>query len=138
MIKAIQSVPWRATDYPITVAELRSASRELGRLLSEEERNQLIDFLSFNPEGGDIMPGTGGIRKARWPYKDKGKSKGLRVLYFFHDLNMPLYILAVYSKGEILRLTKREEREMAQLVRVLLAEQTERMRSRLRDQGASA
>ena len=50
----------------------------------------------------------------------EGQELGLRVLYYFHDLNMPLYILAVYSKGEVLRLTQREEREMAKLVKVLV------------------
>lgn len=68
------------------------------------------------------MPGTGGIRKARWPYADKGKSKGLRIIYNFHDLNMPLVILAVYSKGEALKLTKREEHGMRKLVKVLVWE----------------
>lgn len=126
MLEVIPTVPWLAGDYPIVVAELRSASKELERLLSESERNELIDFLAFHPEGGDVMPCTGGVRKARWPFRDKGKSKGLRVIYYFHDLNMPLYILAVYSKGEILRPTKREEKDMRQLVKTLVRINAER------------
>jgi mRNA-degrading endonuclease RelE of RelBE toxin-antitoxin system len=108
--------------YPITIAELKSAERDLRKVLSEAEANKLFDFLAVNPESGDVIPETGGIRKLRWKGQGKGQSKGIRVCYFYHDLNMPLFILAVYSKGEQLRLTKREEQLMAKLVRNLTEE----------------
>lgn len=131
----IVSVAWKATDYPITIAELKSASRELDGLLSEEERSTLIDHLAFDPECGDVIPGTGGLRKFRWRCAGKGSSKGLRVIYYFRDLNMPLYVLAVYSKGEVIRLTKREEREMARLVSVLVREHAAQSRRNYLVQG---
>lgn len=126
MFDVITQVVWRATDYPITIAELKSVSKEIDQLLNEEDRSSLIDFLAFNPEIGDVIPGTCGVRKMRWRYACKGKSSGLRVIYYFHDLNMPLYILAIYSKGEKLRLSKGEEREMAKLVRRLVAANAQR------------
>jgi hypothetical protein len=107
--------------YPITIAELKGAQRDLQTLLSEQEVNELFDFLAVNPESGDVIPETGGIRKLRWKGQGKGKSKGIRVCYFYHDLNMPLFVLAVYGKGEQLRLTKREERKMAMFVAELKA-----------------
>ena len=137
MLTILHAVEWRAQDYPITIAELRSVAKEFDRLLSEKERNGLVDFLACNPEVGDIMPGTGGVRKMRWPCASKGKSSGLRVLYYFHDLNLPLYILAVYSKGEILRLTVREEREMAKLVKVLVQTYTDRKKERADAKGSA-
>ncbi len=105
--------------YPITIAELKSAQRDLQRILSEDEANKLFDFLAINPESGDVIPETGGVRKLRWKGQGKGKSKGLRICYFYHDLNMPLFILAVYAKGERLRLSKWEEQQMAKMVREL-------------------
>jgi mRNA-degrading endonuclease RelE of RelBE toxin-antitoxin system len=137
LFKVIPSVKWRALEYPITIAELKSVSKDLDRLLSEVEKNGLVDFLACNPEIGDIMPGTGGIRKMRWPCASRGKSSGLRVIYYFHDLNMPLYLLAVYGKGEILRLTKREEREMATLVKGLVRKYAKRNQERLDAQGSA-
>jgi mRNA-degrading endonuclease RelE of RelBE toxin-antitoxin system len=113
-------VEWRAYEYPITIAELKTASKELERLLTQEEINGMVDFLACNPEIGEIMPRTGGVRKMRWPCASRGKRSGLRILYYFHDLNIPLYILAVYSKGEKLRPTAGEEREMATLVKMLI------------------
>lgn len=126
LFEIISRVEWRAYEYPITIAELKSASNELERLLTEEELNGMIEFLACNPEIGEIMPRTGGVRKMRWPCASKGKRSGLRVLYYFHDLNMPLYILAVYSKGEKLRPTMGEERQMATLVKQLVRSCAER------------
>ncbi|MEM6381557.1 MAG: addiction module toxin RelE [Pseudomonadota bacterium] len=108
--------------YPITVAELKGVSRQLEKLLGEDEVNALVDFIAHNPESGVVMPNTNGIRKLRWNLRGKGKSRGMRVIYFFHDLNMPLFLLAVYSKGEKLRPTKREEKQMRDLVNSLKAE----------------
>jgi hypothetical protein len=82
-------------------------------LPSEEEASKLFDFLAVNPE-------TGGLRKMRWKGQGKGKSKAIRIIYFYHDLNMPLFVLAVYSKGELLKLTKQEERLMTKLVKELM------------------
>lgn len=108
-----------SSGYPISIAETKSAGKDLRRLLSEVEVDRMVDFLAVNPESGELIPETGGIRKMRWAGQGKGKSKGIRVCYFYHDLNMPLFILAVYGKGEALRLTKREELEYSALVQHL-------------------
>lgn len=120
MLKVVQLVRGAAA-YPITIAELKSAQKSIAELLSENEANELFDFLAVNPESGSLIPETGGIRKLRWMGQGKGKSKGIRICYFYHDLNMPLFVLAVYGKGEVLRLTKREERMMAEFVKELKA-----------------
>ncbi len=124
-------MPWRATDYPIEIAEIIGVSRELDKMLSSDEHHELIDYLAFHPECGDVMRGTGGIRKMRWRFNQKGKRGGLRILYYFHDLNMPLYVLAVYSKGELLKITKREEQEMSKLVIQLVNECASKVCARL-------
>lgn len=118
MLKVVRSERGKSS-YPITIAELKSAQKDLEAVLSEEEASKLIDFLAVNPESGDVIPETGGLRKLRWKGQGKGKSKAIRVIYFYHDLNMPLFILAVYMKGELLKLTKQEERLMTKLVREL-------------------
>jgi hypothetical protein len=91
-----------AGRYPITVAELRSYSEDADKLLGEEEHDRLKERLAFLPDSGDMLAGTGGVRKLLWPYKDRrGRKREALILYFFRDLNMPLYLLAVFANANV-------------------------------------
>lgn len=105
----------------ITVAETSEFIRKAKKLLSDEERQELISYLSAHPASGDVMEGTGGIRKFRWARQGKGKSGGARVIYLYHNEGMPLYALTMYGKGEKENLTQAERNELAKLVDVLIA-----------------
>ncbi|MGA2328295.1 MAG: hypothetical protein ABSH05_18610 [Bryobacteraceae bacterium] len=65
---------------PISVVETGTFVRQVDELLSASSREELIGFLAFNPEAGDVIPGTGGIRKVRWAVAGKGKRGGLTAL----------------------------------------------------------
>ena len=68
-------------------------------VLNESERVALIDFLAQNPMAGDLMQGTGGARKVRWAANGKGKSGGVRVIYYdASDLDQ-IRMLLIYKKG---------------------------------------
>src|SRR5271156_1726413 len=84
---------------PITVAETVIFQRQAGDVWSAEEREAFIDFIARNPEAGDIIRDGGGVRKVRWSRKGTGKSGGARVIYFFYNLDTPLYLLLVYAKA---------------------------------------
>ncbi|MDR3220747.1 MAG: type II toxin-antitoxin system RelE/ParE family toxin [Candidatus Accumulibacter sp.] len=101
------------------IAELPAYTREADRLLNEEERQNLIDYLAEHPKAGDIMAGTGGVRKLRWRRGAQGKSGGVRIIYYYHDDFMPLYLLTLFAKGDKANLTKAERNELAGLVDVL-------------------
>jgi len=51
--------------------------------LSDDEYFGLQNFLLQNPESGKVVPGSGGIRKVRWAMSGRGKSGGVRVIYYF-------------------------------------------------------
>ncbi|EME67941.1 RelE-like cytotoxic translational repressor of toxin-antitoxin stability system [Paramagnetospirillum caucaseum] len=87
-------------DKLITVVEAPAFSRRAEKLLSADEHKEVIDHLAANPDEGDEIPGTGGIRKIRFAAKGKGKSGGVRVIYYYYDDNNPLYALVIYGKGE--------------------------------------
>jgi hypothetical protein len=57
----------------VSVVETQALMRQVEGLLSTSSREELIGFLAFNPEAGDVIPGTGGIRKVRWAVGGKGK-----------------------------------------------------------------
>lgn len=103
-------------SYLITIAEMAQARKDLDAILSESERDQLIDWLAMSPDAGDIIPGTNGVRKVRWSYGGKGKRGGLRIIYYFRDLNMPISLIAVYKKNEKLNISAREKRMISQMV----------------------
>ncbi len=85
---------------PQTVVEtddfLRQAKKVFG---AKEERSAFVDYIARNPEAGDVIPETGGVRKIRWSRQGMGKRGGARVIYFYQHDEMPLYLLMVYAKA---------------------------------------
>jgi len=103
----------------ITVAETPEYLRCAARLLSAEERSDVIAYLAANPKAGDLIQGTGGVRKLRWARGGRGKSGGVRVIYYFHSSAMPLYLLTVFGKNERANLSPAERNGLAGVVGML-------------------
>jgi len=70
------------------------------KLMSEGERIAVVDLLAASPEVGDLIPGTGGLRKVRVPLAGRGKRGGARVIYYLYDQTLPIYLLIAYAKNE--------------------------------------
>ena len=83
----------------ITVVETPLFIREAGRLLSDKDRLELVEFLAENPESGVIMQGTGGVRKLRWRGSGRGKRGGVRIIYYWHAARSRVYLLFMYPKS---------------------------------------
>jgi len=56
-------------------------------------------FHRAKPEAGDLIPGSGGVRKVRWGRQGSVKRGGVRIIYFYHHPAMPLYLLMIYAKA---------------------------------------
>jgi hypothetical protein len=84
---------------PLTVVETPQFVRQAGDLWTETERHEFVDFIARNPESGDVIPDTGGVRKMRWRRQGIGKRGGVRVIYFYYNPSTPLYLLMVYAKA---------------------------------------
>ena len=95
---------------PVTVAETHAFIRTAQKIWSDEELAILIDHLAHNPEDGDVIPGTGGVRKLRWGKAGVGKRGGARVIYFYYQMDRPLYLLLAYAKAQAADLTAEEKR----------------------------
>jgi len=106
---------------PMTVIETPSFLRDAKRLMDEEERQEIIAFLAHNPNAGDILQRTGGIRKLRFAREGSGKSGGYRVVYFFHSPDIPLFVLNVFAKSEKDNISPAERNELKQLATLLVA-----------------
>ena len=104
----------------ITVAETESFQRKITKLLSFQAKEDLIAYLSEHPSAGDLIQGTGGIRKLRWARGTKGKSGGIRVIYYFHSEMMPLYLLAVFGKNDKANISAEEKNLLSKAVKELV------------------
>lgn len=99
----------------ITVVEVQPFSSKADRLWTDAERLEFISFVAHNPEAGEVIAGSGGLRKVRWSRRGSGKRGGVRVIYYFHDESMPLFLLTMYSKSRKDDLTAAELKAMRKL-----------------------
>jgi len=99
----------------LTVAETQLFIHQAADVWTDAERSAFVDFIAANPEEGDVIPGTGGVRKLRWGRQGSGKRGGCRIVYFYHDDAMPLYLLMVYTKAQQEDLTPDEKRRVQAL-----------------------
>jgi hypothetical protein len=100
---------------PITVVETSVFTRRADKILGEEGRKAVIDFLANNPLAGDEIPETGGVRKVRISARGKGKSGGARVIYYYLDDDMPLFALLIYGKDEQDDMTAEQKKIVSKL-----------------------
>ena len=104
----------------LTVVETPSFLRDAKKLLDDEERESLVNYLSSSPHAGDLIKGTGGIRKIRWAREDTGKSGAYRVIYFFHSMEIPLFVLNIFAKNEKANISQAERNELKKLAGLLV------------------
>ena len=105
---------------PVTVIETPEFRASVRKLLSDEELALLIDYLAYNPAAGDLIPGTGGVRKLRWGLEGRGKRGGARVIYFYHYADVPLFALTAYAKNERSDLSQADRDEFRVLTGLLV------------------
>ncbi len=105
---------------PLSIVETPEFLSATRKLMTEAERTLLINFLAVNPTAGDLIPGTGGVRKLRWGLEGRGKRGGARVIYFFHDPGMPLFALTAYAKNERADLTQQDRNDFRKLTAMLI------------------
>ena len=109
-----------------TVAETPTFTRQADKLLSEDDRRELIDHLAGNPLAGDEIRGTGGVRKLRFAALGRGRRGGARVIYFYGGEHMPIYALLAYSKSARTDLSPAQRRAVATLVEAIKSAGKER------------
>lgn len=87
--------------------------------MTDEERAGAIDMIAAHPECGDLIPGGGGIRKVRFAVGGRGKSGGVRIIYYFHNERVPTFLLAVFAKNEQSNLTRAETNMLGNAAKML-------------------
>ncbi len=104
---------------PITVVETPLFLKQASAIWADDEQAELVDYVARNPESGDVIQGTGGVRKLRWARKGSGKRGGARVIYFYYHSEAPIYLLLAYAKGAQTDLSPDQKKQVAALTGVL-------------------
>jgi hypothetical protein len=92
----------------------------LDNYLNDDEYRELQNYLLENPNAGVIIRNSGGIRKLRWAARGKGKSGGVRIIYYWAPIPDHIYFLTLYSKGEQENIDAATLKRIAKLLEKLL------------------
>jgi hypothetical protein len=89
------------------------------KVWSEQERGEFVDFIAAHPTAGVVVEGTGGVRKVRWGREGVGKRGGVRVIYYYLDEDVPLFLISIFAKSAKADLDAREKRDARAFVHSL-------------------
>jgi mRNA-degrading endonuclease RelE of RelBE toxin-antitoxin system len=104
---------------PIAVCETDEFLSGAEAVWSEEERQRFIDFIALNPQAGDLVQGAGGVRKVRWSRAGSGKSGGVRVIYYFYNEMVPIYLISFFAKSQKSDLSSADKKALAEFARTV-------------------
>jgi hypothetical protein len=92
-------------------------TEEIVRTLADSEYAELQAALILQPDLGEVIPGTGGLRKMRWglPAQDRGKRGGIRVIYYWYMSQTLIYLLMVYPKSKRDDLSDRQKKMLRKI-----------------------
>lgn len=102
-----------------SVVETPGYLRDAEAIFTAAEREAIVTLVAKDPECGEVMQGTGGVRKVRFGRGGRGKSGGGRVIYIHHDAEHPVFLLAAFAKNEKVNLSKAERNELSKFVKTL-------------------
>ncbi len=100
----------------MVIVETQVFTRLITELLDDDEYKELQEALVNRPDLGDLIKGSGGLRKVRWKRKDTGKSGGIRVIYYWVVDDYHIRMLYVYPKGKQEDLTKQQISQLKDIV----------------------
>jgi len=83
-------------------------TRQISKLVPDDAYRELQQELIFNPSAGDVIRGSGGLRKIRWRSAAGGKRGGIRVIYYWYVADSEIYLLLAYGKNEKADLSAKE------------------------------
>lgn len=98
------------------IIETSIFTRQITELISDDEYAELQFALIQRPELGSLIPQSGGIRKLRWAGSGRGKRGGIRVIYYWQNLEEQIYMLLVYAKNAKENMTTAQLKILRKLV----------------------
>ncbi len=104
-----------------TVVETPEFIKQADRCMDKTLWDGFIDHIAKNPLAGDVMVGTGGARKIRWSgHLNQGKSGGARIIYYYHDRSIPIFLFTAYGKNQRANLSKAESNALKFIIKQIV------------------
>jgi hypothetical protein len=100
----------------LTVIETSLIQPQWPHFRTEEERGEFAAYIAEHPTAGDVVPGSGGIRKVRWARAGLGKSGGVLVIYFARNAEGEVVLLTLYVKSNTDNLTGPQLKEIRRVL----------------------
>lgn len=91
-------------------------SKQITQMLDDDSYSKFQTYLCNNPEVGDIITGTGGVRKVRWSLPNTGKSSGVRILYYYLTDFGTVYLMMVYAKSDQINISDSDKQRLKQVI----------------------
>jgi hypothetical protein len=89
--------------------------------MDEQSRDGFIDFIAKSPSAGAVIVGTGGARKVRWTSdSNQGKRGGARIIYYYHDTSIPIFLFTAYGKNVKGNLLKAERNALQIIIKKIV------------------
>jgi len=99
----------------ITVLQLPKFKTEAMELIGTDGIEELAVYLIDHPNAGDVIQGSGGVRKLRWAAKGKGKRGGARIIYLYIVVAARIFLIRCYAKNVKTDLTADEKKHLRQI-----------------------
>lgn len=104
-----------------TVVETPEYIKQTKSCMDEESRESFIVYIAENPLDGDLITETGGARKIRWTSDShRGKRGGTRIIYYYHNENLPIFLFTAYAKNERVNLTSNEKKTLKKIIKTIV------------------
>lgn len=100
MVRLVSCTPKAYNVSVFTFVESSAFQRASTAYLDDDEYAELQRFMMGHPESGQVVPGSGGVRKLRWTRAGMGKRGGLRIIYFVRYRPNEFWMLAIYAKAK--------------------------------------
>ena len=98
-----------------TVIELTPFTRNWPSVWTEAEYIEFIEWIATNPKSGDVIKGSGGVRKIRWSGTGHGKRGGARIIFYSADVDY-VYLMTIYAKNQQADISAKELKVIKELI----------------------
>ena len=103
------------------VVETPEFIKQANSIVEQVIIDDFIKFIACEPLKGDVIEGTGGIRKIRWQInQSSGKSGGMRVLYYYHNQKLPIFLLTAYAKNQRANISAKDKKILKKLIKQIV------------------